>query len=67
MIGPILVGDANDYSGGIQIRRSVDSADEQGELEEDLALMNRRFPKPEGMPESRKPKSWYLDCRRMDI
>ncbi|KAH0045778.1 hypothetical protein KCU78_g172, partial [Aureobasidium melanogenum] len=50
--GPILVGHADDYSGGVQIRESVDSADEQGELEEDLALMDRRFPKLEGMPVS---------------
>jgi hypothetical protein len=54
---PNLAGDADDYSGRIQIHASTDLDDEQRELSEDLALMRRKFPQLEGMPESQKPTS----------
>jgi hypothetical protein len=41
--GSSLAGDADDYSGRIQIHASTDLDDEQRELEEDLALMRRRL------------------------
>jgi hypothetical protein len=64
--GPSLAGDADDCSGCIHVHESADSADEQGELEEDLVLMRRRFPQLEGMPESQKPMSWYPGWRRVE-
>jgi hypothetical protein len=64
--GSSLAGDADDYSGRIQIHASTDLDDEQRELEEDLALMRRRFPQLEGMLESQKPTSWYPGCRRVE-
>jgi hypothetical protein len=43
-----------------------DPAHEQGELEEDLVLVRRKFPELEGMPESQKPTSWYPGWRRVE-
>ncbi|KAG9666669.1 hypothetical protein KCU67_g500, partial [Aureobasidium melanogenum] len=64
--GPSLSGGADHYSVGVQIHESAGSTDEQGELEEDLILMERRLPELEGMPESQKPKSWYPGWRRIE-
>jgi hypothetical protein len=64
--GPSLAGDADDYSGRIQIHASTDLDDEQRELEEDHALMRRKFPQLEDMPEPQKPTSWYPGCRRVE-
>jgi hypothetical protein len=61
-----LPGDVDDYSRRIQIHASTDLDDEQRELEEDLALMRRKVPQLEGMPESQKPTSWYPGCRRVE-
>lgn len=66
MAGPSLSGGADHYSVGVQIHESAGSTDEQGELEEDLILMERRLPELEGMPESQKPKSWYPGWRRIE-
>lgn len=66
MTSPSLIGDGNDCRGSVQIRGSADLADEQAELEEDLALMRRRFPELEGMPESQKPTSWYPGWRHFE-
>jgi hypothetical protein len=43
VIGPSLTNGPDDYSDGVQIHKLADSADEQGELEEDLVLTVRHL------------------------